>query len=58
MLATKEGYYVGHPTVKVGTRLRCIQETDQDGLNDTCQVDVHNLNFYKYYAPTHYEIIK
>lgn len=59
---TKEGYYVGHPTVMVGDRVRCLKPTEfvdgsKHGLNDILEVDTQTLPYYQLFTPERYEVV-
>ena len=54
--------YTGHPTIQVGSRVRCLKKVQfVDGTlhnkNDEFMVDAHNINYYRYHTPGDYEVI-
>jgi len=58
--------YTGHPTVQIGTKVMCINRVPEnisfDGTihmkGDEFFVDAHNINYYRYYTPGHYEVVQ
>lgn len=54
--------YIGHPTVQVGTKLRCTKGVKfVDGTfhnkHDEMMVEEATLNYYRSFTPGNYEVV-
>ena len=54
--------YIGHPTIQVGTKVRCVTpvvfvDGTRHNKHDEMMVDADNINYYRYHTPGNYEVV-